>query len=144
MKLHAGVWLQNGLQRWIILALLAFSIVGASVMVALLATSERNLRHERALRARSAMRDQAARRVAFAESTLLNCQQIELVKGALRITIQAGLKEVPAYYRGRPDELRRARERLRVSVARFAPIDCYKLPAVTAAGLLRPRPWPDR
>jgi hypothetical protein len=83
------------------------------------------------------VRNTQERRQGSARSTLINCQGIEVVKTELRRTILDNLKQLPsiAYYETHPNELRDARLNSQTSLARFAALDCYALPAVKAAGL---------
>ena len=77
----------------------------------------------------------ASQQRAVARTTRQNCQQIELVKGQIRGTVQASVKRLPtiSYYRKRPAELKQAISDAEASVARFAPVDCRRLPAVRSA-----------
>lgn len=76
-----------------------------------------------------------------ARSALSNCQQIEIVKTEIRHTVEASVRRLPrlAYYRDHPDELGPALRDAKASVARFAALDCYALPAVRAADLKPPK-----
>lgn len=114
--------------RLMIIAVVA-SVVFASVSIVSFTRSER------------ARRDATAqRRIANAQSMLLQCQQIEAVKTALRGTLHASLKALPnaSYYKTRPDELAVALKATHLSLARFAENDCYALPVVRGAGLHPP------
>lgn len=105
------------------------SVVFASVSIVSFTRSERGRRDAT-----------AERRIANAESMLIQCQQIEAVKTALRGTLQASLRALPAasYYKTRPDELATALKATHLSIVRFARNDCYALPTVRNSGLRPP------
>lgn len=81
--------------------------------------------------------NQQDRQVSTGQTSLENCQQIEGLKLQLRAILRQSLARLPSteYYRERPAELESAVASTRESIARFAPKDCYRLPAVEAAGL---------
>ena len=105
---------RRGPSQW-----LPYIFMGVAVLAAFWAFHEQNVSQQRAV----------------ARTTRQNCQQIELVKGQIRGTVRASVKRLPtiAYYRKRPAELRQAIRDAEASVARFAPVNCQKLPAVRSA-----------
>lgn len=75
-----------------------------------------------------------------AETIAFNCTQNENVKAQITESVQASVARLPqiAYYKTHPNELKVALEDAKKSIMRFAPIDCYELPAVKKAGVTPP------
>lgn len=81
-----------------------------------------------------------ANQEAQARTSLENCQQIEVIKAQIRATVRESVARLPTidYYRKHPEELEASIKASLGSVARFAPRDCYKQPAVVAVGIKKP------
>ena len=98
---------------------LPYVVMGAAVIAMLWAFHVQNIHQQNAV----------------ARSTLQNCRQIEVIKDQIRGTVHASILRLPtiAYYRQHPAELHQAVLDAQRSVARFAPVNCARLPSVRSA-----------
>jgi hypothetical protein len=74
-------------------------------------------------------------------TALTNCRGIEDLKAQIFDTATSQITRLPtiAYYREHPGELKAALADAQKTANRFAPNDCYALPAVRSAGIERPK-----
>lgn len=81
----------------------------------------------------SAGRSANDRKLSEARSAYQNCQQIELVKGELRGSIERGMERLPNldYYKTHPDELAQAQKDSSEALGRFHEKDCAELPVTS-------------